>query len=73
MKSSNTKPAGTAQTPVFPKTPHRLRPSSQPQDPGAKPPKRDNIFSQSRDIREDRGTRQIKTSHNSGNFSHESK
>jgi hypothetical protein len=32
--------------------------------PGAKPQKRDNIFSKSRDTREDRGTRQSKTSRN---------
>ena len=29
--------------------------------PSPKPPKRDNTFSKSRDIREDRGTRQAKT------------
>ena len=29
-----------------------------------KPEKRDNIFSKSRDTREDRGTREMKTSHN---------
>ena len=29
-----------------------------------KPKKRDNIFSKSRDLREDRGTREMKTSHN---------
>jgi len=32
--------------------------------PNAKPNKRDNIFSKSRDTREDRGTREMKTSHN---------
>jgi hypothetical protein len=51
------------QTPVFPKTLHQFRP-----DPKAaatpKPPKRDNIFSQSRDLREDRGIREMKTTHN---------
>jgi hypothetical protein len=31
--------------------------------PSPKPQKRDNTFSQSRDIREDRATRQIKTTH----------
>jgi hypothetical protein len=32
--------------------------------------KRDNIFSQSRDTREDRGARQMKTAHNPQTFSH---
>jgi hypothetical protein len=31
--------------------------------PEPKPPKRENTFSQSRDIREDRDTRQIKNTH----------
>jgi hypothetical protein len=35
------------------------------------PEKRDNIFSQSRDIREDRGLRQVKTEHSSETMSHE--
>lgn len=38
--------------------------------PGKKFPKRDNIFSQSRDTREDRGTRQMKTTHKSQSFPH---
>ena len=57
------------QTPVYPKTRHQFRP-----DPKAavipKPAKRDNIFSQSRDTREDRGTREMKTSHNARSFPH---
>ena len=36
--------------------------------PAPKPPKRANTFSQSRDTREDRGTRQAKTSHKSQTF-----
>jgi hypothetical protein len=32
--------------------------------------KRDNIFSKSRDVREDRGSRQMKTSHSSRTFPH---
>ena len=32
--------------------------------------KRDNIFSKSRDTREDRGTREMKTSHNAQTFTH---
>jgi hypothetical protein len=35
-------------------------PSSKETTRGAKPKKEDHIFSQSRDVREDRGTRQIK-------------
>ena len=35
-----------------------------------KAPKRDNTFSKSRDNREDRGSRQMKTTHNSQTFSH---
>jgi hypothetical protein len=38
--------------------------------PEAKPPKRDNKFSPSRDIREDRDTRQIKNTHQAENFPH---
>jgi hypothetical protein len=63
MKKINTKFAAILQTPAFPKTAHQFRPVPEaPLNP--KPPKRDNIFSQSRDVREDRGTREMKTSHN---------
>jgi hypothetical protein len=37
--------------------------------PNPKPEKRDNIFSKSRDTREDRGTREMKTSHNAQTIS----
>jgi hypothetical protein len=37
-------------------------------NPAPKPPKRDKTFSQSRDIREDRDTRQMKTTHKSETF-----
>jgi hypothetical protein len=36
----------------------------------SKPKKRDNTFSKSRETREDRGARQMKTSHNSQTFTH---
>jgi hypothetical protein len=36
----------------------------------SKQEKRDNIFSKSRDTREDRGARQMKTSHNAQTFPH---
>jgi len=61
MKASKTKYAETPQTPVFPQAHHRLRPNSQAATPSQK---RDNTFSQSCDTREDRGTRQMKTTHN---------
>ena len=62
MKSPISKFAAMVQTPVYPKTLHQFRPAKAAASP--KPAKRDNIFSKSRDVREDRGTREIKTSHN---------
>jgi len=38
--------------------------------PAAKLPKRDNTFSQSRDIREDRSLRQMKNNHSAKAFPH---
>ncbi len=68
MKKTSPKRAEKTQTPVFQKTLHRLR--AQPEAAAsAKPEKRDNTFSQSRDTREDRGTREMKTSHNPRTFS----
>ncbi len=46
---------------------HRLRPNFQT-TAYPKPPKRDNTFSKSRDTNEDRGRRQIKTSHATQSF-----
>ncbi|MDR3455964.1 MAG: hypothetical protein P4N60_00850 [Verrucomicrobiae bacterium] len=63
MKPAITKFAATVQTPVFPKTMHQFRPASE-SIASPKPSKRDNTFSKSRDVREDRGTREMKTSHN---------
>jgi hypothetical protein len=69
MKPAIVKPAATPQTPVFPQTLHRLRANANAVAKTAasnpKSQKRDNTFSKSRDIREDRATRQIKTKHNS--------
>ena len=59
-----------SQPPVFPKTLHRLRPNSETVTPSPKRPKRDDIYSKSRDLREDRGSRQMKTSHNPRTFPH---
>jgi len=60
----------TPPTPVFPKTFHRLRAGSTEAETTPQPQKRDNIFSKSRDTREDRGERQMKTSHNAQTFAH---
>ena len=64
MKDSTPKITASAQTPVFPQTLHTVRPNHDKPLPHPKPKKRDNIFSKSRDVREDRGTREMKTSHN---------
>ena len=67
MKTPVTPFAAIVQTPVFPKTLHQFRPDRKAAA-SPKPPKRDNIFSKSRDTREDRGTREMKTSHNDQTF-----
>jgi len=64
MKASFSKLAEKLQTPVFPRTLRRLRRNPKEATPSPKPQKRDNIFSKSRDTHEDRGTRQMKTTHN---------
>ena len=68
MKTPITKFATIVPTPVFPKTLHQLRPA--PMTTSPKLPKRENIFSKSRDTREDRGTREMKTSQNARSFPH---
>jgi hypothetical protein len=70
MKDPNSPVVEAPQPPVFPRTFHRLRPNSETPLPGSKPQKRDDIFSKSRDLREDRGSRQMKTSHNPRTFPH---
>jgi hypothetical protein len=70
MKTSSAKPVGKPQTPVFQKTLHRLRPDPKAAVVNSKSGKRDNTFSKSRDTREDRGERQMKTTHNSQTFPH---
>jgi hypothetical protein len=70
MKTSLTKFAPTSPTPVFPKMPHQLRPKSSTATLEPKQHTRDNIFSKSRDTREDRGARQMKTSSNAQTFPH---
>ena len=63
MKTNFQKTKKAALPPGFPKVAHVFRPPTPAVSPGAKAPKRDNIFSLSKDLREDRGERQIKTSH----------
>jgi hypothetical protein len=71
MKPATAKPANAPQAPVFPQTLHHVRARGTEATSGAKSKKRDNIFSKSRDTREDRGERQMKTSHNPQSFPHE--
>jgi hypothetical protein len=68
MKDHANKLAAKPQPPVFPQTLHEVRPDREEPMPNPKPKKRDNIFSKSRDLREDRGTREMKTSHNDQTF-----
>jgi hypothetical protein len=56
--------------PVFPKTLHRLRSTPKAAAKSPKSKKRDNIFSKSRDTREDRGSRQMKTKYNTQTLFH---
>jgi hypothetical protein len=70
MKSSSTPLTESPETPVFPQTPHQSRPTSPASNPPRKSQKRDNIFSKSRDVREDRGERQMKTTRNAQTFPH---
>jgi len=55
--------AAIVQPPVFPKTLHQSRPAPEVVV-SAKPPKGDNTFPKSRGVREDPGTRAMKTAHN---------
>ena len=70
MKAFVTKLAEKNQTTVFQKTLHRLRPNTKAGASSPKPKKRDNIFSKSRDTREDLGTREMKTKHNAQTLFH---
>jgi hypothetical protein len=63
MKPPITKFTEIVQTPVFPPTQHQFRPVPKV-EANPKPPKRDNVFSKSRDLREDRCIREMKTTHN---------
>jgi hypothetical protein len=69
MKAANPKLAKKPQPPVFQKTLHSLR-TNPTAAASSKSEKRDNTFSKSRDTREDRGERQMKTTQNSQTFPH---
>jgi hypothetical protein len=68
MNKALTNSEDMPQAPVFPQTLHQLRPNYDKVMPHPKTKKRDNIFSKSRDLREERGTREMKTSHNEQTF-----
>jgi hypothetical protein len=68
MDDSAPKIKAAAQTTVFPKTLHTLRPIVDKPLPHPTAKKRDDIFSKSRDLHEDRGTREMKTSSNDQTF-----
>ena len=70
MKKSTAKPGEISKLPIFPQTLHRVRARVEKPTPKPKSPVRDNIFSKSRDTREDRGERKMKTSHNAQTFPH---
>jgi hypothetical protein len=72
MKAASIKVAEKSQPPVFPQTLQRLRPDLAAAAPVPKPQKRAKIFSKSRDTREDRGTREIKTENNPQTLFHKS-
>jgi len=57
-------------SPSSPKAPKRLHLGAPPAMPPAPSKKRENTFSKSKDIREDRGSRQMKTSHNPQTIPH---
>lgn len=69
MRPNGDKPAKTAKTPVFPRVVHKSRTPAKAVTPAA-PAKRENTFSKSRDTREDRGARQMKTTHNPQSLPH---
>ena len=70
MKSKIRISPPTAESPANPVFPVTIRLRGAKAAPKAKAEKRDNIFSKSRDSRENRGERQIKTSSNPQTFPH---
>ena len=70
MKTPPPELAAATENPVFPVTIRQRIAKSELPIPGSKAEKRDNIFSKSRDMREDRGTREMKTTQNARSFPH---
>jgi hypothetical protein len=70
MKASRAKLTESLQSPVFPKSLHQPRPTPATDHANPKSHKRDNIFSKSRDRREDRGRRQVKNTHSAQTMPH---
>jgi hypothetical protein len=68
MKPSPKKVPEGSQIPVFPQVLHRVRARGEKTALNPTVKKRENTFSNSRDLREDRGTREMKTSHNDQTF-----
>ena len=68
MKESATHTSAIPESPVFPQTPHTLRPHPEAAMPKTR--KRDKIFFKSRDTREDRGMCEMNTSHKEQSFQH---
>ena len=70
MKAPALKIPKLPEPPVFPIVIRKRVAKSNGAATSDKSPKRNNIFSKSRDTREDRGARQVKTSTNPQTFSH---
>ena len=70
MKPPTTQLAKTPKTLVFQTAIRKPGATPKAATPGPKSQKRGNIFSKSRDTREDRGSRQMKTTHNPQTFPH---
>ena len=70
MKASGNKRTARPESAVFPQALHRLRPAPKAAPAGSNAPVRDKVFSQSRDTRENRGERQMKTSHSPQTIPH---
>ena len=69
MKKPKAKLPDTTQAPVFPQTLHHVRTRGETSPPTPKAAKRGKLFSKSRDTREDRGERKMKTTSNPRTFS----
>jgi hypothetical protein len=70
MKTSIIKLTEKPQTPVFRIVIRKPNANSKASTPSPKPQKRGKIFSKSRDTREDRGARKMKTTHDSQTLFH---